>query len=161
MPDRDLINSETECLRVLKPGGMLGFTTWHKGGIGWAEGVRDAFASFPFEASCSMKMQTTKWGDWSDVNWIKKTLHDQGLEDVKVDVLSHLQPIESAAQFVNNYSSMLEWLISARWSEELKKEHGLDEVKKLVEDYLGEKYGGKGWDLTWTSIIASGRKPLE
>lgn len=104
-------------------------------------------------------MQTTKWGDWADSNWIKQTLQDRGLEDVKVDVLSHLQPIAGADEFLTNFGSMIEWVVNSNWSEELRKEHPLDEVKKLMREYLVKKRGDKGWDIVWTSIIASGRKP--
>lgn len=154
------ITGQSECIRVLKPGGMLGFTTWHKNSSGWADDVQGAFESFPFDAPFVKRMQTTKWGQWSDVNWIKKTLLEQGLEDVTVDVHAHLQPVESGAEFVEHFAMMLEWMVKTDWSEEVREKHSLEDVKKLVEDYLVEKYEGKGWYLTWTSITASGRKSL-
>jgi hypothetical protein len=106
-----------------------------------------------------MRMQTTKWGNWSSADWIRKTLTDLGLENVKVDVMSHLQHIQSAAEFVRCFEMMIKWVIESNWSEELRAEHGIDEVKKLVEEHLERKYQGRGWDVSWTSIIASGRVP--
>jgi hypothetical protein len=139
---------------------MLGLTTWHKSGSGWIDDVKGAFESFPFEAPFVPRMQTTRWGEWPDVNWVKKALTEQGLEDVTVGVHSHLQAVESAAEFVSQFASMVEWMVKTDWSDQTQEEHSLDEVKKLLEEYLVEKHGGKGWYLTWTSITASGRKPL-
>lgn len=106
-----------------------------------------------------MRMQTTGWGNWSSVNWTRTTLEDLGLEDVKVDVMAHLQHIRDAADFVACFERMMSMVMNSNWSEELRREHGIDEVKTLVRMYLEEKYRGKGWDVTWTSIIASARVP--
>lgn len=148
-----------ESIRVLQPGGTLAFTTWHDHGSGWEPDFRSAFASFPFEAPFEVRMQTTKWGNWSNVNWIRRTLEDSGLEDVKVDVMAHLQHIHGPEHFVACFTMMLNMVIGSLWSEELKREHGMDEVKRLVREHLEEKYGGRGWDVTWTSISASARVP--
>ena len=104
-------------------------------------------------------MQTTQWGKWSDVNWIRRTLEDLGLEDVKVDVLATLQRIHGAEDYVACFEMMFKWVINSQWSEELRREHGIEEVKGLVRDHLREKYGGSGWDVTWVSIVASGSLP--
>ncbi len=93
------------------------------------------------------------------MNWVQRTLESHGLEDVKVNVLSHLTPVESAAFFVSAYSMMIEWVMNAHWSEELRKEHGKEEVLGLIKEFLEEKYQGGSWSLTWTSIIATGRVP--
>lgn len=138
----------------------MGFTTWHERSAGWASDMRAAFESFPFAAPFVERMQTTKWGNWSSPTWVKRTLEDQpGLEDVKVDVLSHLQHIRHAEEFVTGtFEMMIKWVINSDWSEELRREHGLEEVKRLVKEYLEKKYEGRGCELTWTSIIASARK---
>ncbi|OIW28761.1 S-adenosyl-L-methionine-dependent methyltransferase [Coniochaeta ligniaria NRRL 30616] len=148
-----------ESIRVLKPGGTLGFTTWHDHGSGWEPDFRSALASFPFEAPFVMRMQTTRWGNWSNVNWIRRTLEDLGLEDVKVDVMARLQHIHSPDDFVACFEMMFGWVINSNWSEELRREHGLEEVKSLIREHLEAKYGGRDWDVTWTSIIASARVP--
>lgn len=104
-------------------------------------------------------MQTTQWGNWSNVNWIRRILEDLGLEDVKVDVMARLQHIRGAEDFVACFGMMFSWVLNSQWSEELRREHGIEEVKRLVAEHLEEKYGGRGWDVTWTSIIASARIP--
>jgi hypothetical protein len=102
-------------------------------------------------------MQTTKWGDWANVNWVRKVLVEHSLEDINVEVQAHLSPVPSAKSFVSNFGVMLDWVMNSNWSEETKKANGREEVMKLIEEFLEKKYGGGSWDLTWVSIIASGR----
>lgn len=145
-----------EAIRVLEPGGVLGFTTFHKE-AGWVGEVRGAFGSFPFEAPCGMALQTTSWGNWSDVNWVRKTLTERGLQDVEVDVFAFLSHVESSDYFLANFSMMIDWIVSTSWSEELRKEHPNDEVHARVKEFLDVKYGGGGWELSWIALVASGR----
>lgn len=148
--------TSTEAIRILKPGGHLGFTTWHPV-IGWAPDLEAAFKSFPFEAPFASSHQTTLWGHWGDVNWIRHTLEKKGLKDVRVEPLATLQRSDSAEYFVNHFQMIIRWVTSTMWSEELRKEHPPEEVRQLVKDYLEKKYEGKGWDLVWISIISSAR----
>jgi len=106
-----------------------------------------------------MKMQTTSWGEWSNVNWIRRTLENLGLQDVKVDVMARLQRVRSAEDYVACFGMMIDWVVNSQWSEELRRGHGIEEVKGLIRRHLEAKYAGKGWDVTWTSIIASAKVP--
>lgn len=104
-------------------------------------------------------MQTTPWGNWPNVNWVKKALEAKGLEDVKVDVLAHLSRVDSAEQFISHFSMIIKWVMNSCWSEELRSEHPEEEVLGLVKEFVEKKYEGKGWDTTWVSLIASGHVP--
>jgi hypothetical protein len=108
-----------------------------------------------------MTLQTTTWGVWSDVNWVRKTLVDKGLQDVKVDVVAYLTHIESPADFIEKYGMMIEWVMGSGWSEELRKEHPKEEVQALLKEFFQNdmKSGSGGWDVSWVGIIASGRMP--
>ncbi|KAL2262715.1 hypothetical protein VTK26DRAFT_304 [Humicola hyalothermophila] len=134
-----------EAIRVLEPGGVLGFTTWHRE-AGWLGEVKEAFKSFPFDAPCNLALQTTAWGKWDDVNWVRKTLQEKGLQDVKVDVMAFLSPVASGAEFVSNYSMMIDWIMGSSWTEELRNAHPREEVQTLVKEYLDKKYGGGAWE---------------
>jgi len=128
---------------------------------GWAADLRAAFKSFPFEAPFEASLQTTEWGDWADANWIRKTLQqEKKLEDVKVEVSAKLLRVHDAQDFVQGFAMVVDWIMKSCWSEELRREHGTDEVHGLIKEYLEKKYGGGGWDLTWVAIIASGRVGL-
>ncbi|KAK4134466.1 S-adenosyl-L-methionine-dependent methyltransferase [Trichocladium antarcticum] len=146
-----------EAIRVLEPGGVLGFSTWHKQS-GWMEQVKEAFKTFPFEAPCEMELQTTTWGDWSDVNWIRKTLVDKGLHDVKVEVVAYLTQVEGPADFIEKYAMMIDWVMGSGWSEEQKKAHPREEVQALIKEFFEQdpRYGSSGWEMSWVGVLASG-----
>ncbi|KAK5657642.1 hypothetical protein OQA88_2714 [Cercophora sp. LCS_1] len=144
-----------EAIRVLKPGGILGFTTW-TGMLGWAPDMEEAFKSFPFEAPFKVSVQTTPWGNWGDVNWVRDTLEKKGLQDVRTDVTANLHRVDGPDHYIGTLSMIIKWLWES-WPEELKKEHGFDEVEGLVKEFVDKKYDGKEWDLIWVAIVASGR----
>ncbi|KAK3311817.1 S-adenosyl-L-methionine-dependent methyltransferase [Apodospora peruviana] len=145
-----------EAIRILKPGGTLGFTTWAQM-PGWAEDLQSAFASFPFEAPFSFGVQTTEWGNWGDVDWIRKELEERGLEDVKVELFAFTSHVDNVEHYIATAGMMIDWVVSSNWSEEVRKEHGRDEYQRLVKDFLEHKYDGKGWDQKWVAVVASGR----
>lgn len=121
--------------------------------------IKEAFASFPFDAPFDFPDQITPWGRWSDVNWIRRTLVGKGLEDVKVDVFAFLSPVESADEFLSNFAVMIDMFMKTAWSEEVKKEHPRDEVLSLVKTWLEKKYGDEKWDYSCVAVVASGRVP--
>ncbi|KAK3307398.1 S-adenosyl-L-methionine-dependent methyltransferase [Chaetomium strumarium] len=149
-----------EAIRILQPGGVLGFTTWHKE-PGWMVDVKEAFTSFPFEAPCEMPLQSSRWGDWADVNWIRKTLAGKGLQDVKVDLFAYLTRVDSAESFLATFGVMMDVIMNGCWSEELRKQHPRDEVHAMVREFLEKKYGRDGWECSWIAIIASGKLPAD
>lgn len=146
----------TEAIRMLELGGVLGFTTFHRE-PGWVAELKEAFESFSFKAPLKMTLQTTAWGRWSDVNWIRETLVGRGLQDVKVDVFAFLSHVGSADAFIANYGTMIDWVMNSSWSEELRREHPREEVHALIKEFLEKKYGGAGWQLSWIPIVATGR----
>ena len=67
-----------------------------------------------------------------------------GLDDVTVDVLAHLGRVSSADDFVRGFSMMLSLVVSAGWSEELRREHSLEEVQGLLRWYFGKEVRREG-----------------
>ena len=106
-------------------------------------------------------LQTTTWGDWGDIAWVRQTLVDRGLEDVQVEVFEYESRADSAEHFVTSISMMIDWVTNTSWSEELRKEHGKEEVYGLVKEFLEKKYKGEPWDISWVALVATGRVPAE
>ncbi|KAK4139636.1 methyltransferase [Dichotomopilus funicola] len=157
IPDSE--SALNDAIRILKPGGVLGLTTVHRD-VAWLPEFREAFKSFPFEAPLEMGLQTTTWGNWSDVNWIQKTLEEKGLEEVNVEVFAWLNRMDSVDYFLTSYGMILDIVMDSCWSKELRKQHPREEVHGLVKAFLEKKYGDKGWNASWIGVVATGRVPI-
>ncbi|EXM04814.1 S-adenosyl-L-methionine-dependent methyltransferase [Fusarium oxysporum II5] len=157
IPDPNAVLVDTK--RILKSGGIFGATTFHKDNTFWIPDIRTAFASFPFEAKLPevMKMQMHDQGDWANPAWIEEHLKKEGFQDVKVTAHNDSYTIESAEDYILQFGMMLGWLIKTWWSEEVQREHSLEEVKELLRRHLVEKYEGKGWDIEFKVICMTGR----
>ncbi|KAL2164870.1 hypothetical protein VTH06DRAFT_166 [Thermothelomyces fergusii] len=147
-----------EAIRVLQPGGILGLTTWHRE-VGWVTEVKEALKEFPFEAPIDVPMQTTAWGNWADVNWLRTTLEAKGLEEVKVEVFAFLSRCDGPDHFIRQCGSLLDALLMGSWPEELRQTHPKEKVLQRIKEHVANKYGGEGWDLSWVAAVATGRVP--
>ncbi|UKZ82577.1 hypothetical protein TrVFT333_010369 [Trichoderma virens FT-333] len=157
-PDPDAVVKD--CIRILKPGGTFGASTWSKKNseIFWIPDVLSAFESFPFDTPFPdpMPMQMHSSGHWDDAAWIEKHLvEDLGLANVSVTEHRGSYKFENAAEFVLSFGMMLPWVMNTFWSEEVRKEHSVEEVKELLRQHLEEKYGGEGWSTEWLMITMS------
>ncbi|XWX01216.1 hypothetical protein V2A60_009242 [Cordyceps javanica] len=159
IPDPDA--AVKEAIRVLKPGGVFGATTFpaHKENKFWFADVQTAFDAMPFDAPYpeQMPMQMHTSGTWYEPAWVATHLPELGLQDVKVDVQSDSYYIRSADEFVDMFGMMLGFLTKMFWSEELVAAHPADEVTELVRRHLAEKYDGQGWEVKWDVIYMTGR----
>ncbi|KAF4946399.1 hypothetical protein FGADI_11224 [Fusarium gaditjirri] len=159
LPENSFTHVGLDTKRILKSGGIFGATTFHKENTFWLPDIRTAFESFPFEAKLPevMKMQMHDQGDWTNPAWIEEHLKKEGFQDVKVTAHDDSYTIESAEDYILQFGMMLGWLIKTWWSEEVQREHSLEEVKELLRDHLVEKYEGKGWDIEFKVICMTGR----
>lgn len=144
---------------MLRPGGVLGFTTIHEYNPGFTPDLRSAFHSVGAPYPNPFPQQTHNQGRWYDLNWVRENLLQHGLEDVKVDVTSHTSTVDDAATFVSRFGQIIEYIRNAFWKDETRRKfEDKDRLKESLIQHLDEKYKGEGWKLTWTMIIASGRK---
>lgn len=147
-----------DVVRILKPGGVFGCITPHVDHIGWVADVRSAFASFPFDAPFEEKnrAQVHDVGRWYDEAWVSGYLQDNGFKDVETCLESGTVKVRDARHWLDVFGPVVALIVNTEWSEELRGEHGLEEVKGLIKEHLEGKYGGKGWDVGFACIVASG-----
>lgn len=110
--------------------------------------------------------QSSPWGRWDDVDWVRQTLAEGGLlHDVHVDVLAHTWPMAGPAHYAQAFGAVVDIMARRVLGEAGEAALGGPEgVRARVRAFLeeDERYGngaGQGWTLTWVSIVAWGRKP--
>ncbi|KAI1346516.1 S-adenosyl-L-methionine-dependent methyltransferase [Xylaria sp. FL0043] len=149
-----------DAMRVLKPGGSLAFTVWHKDNSAWVPDMRSSFEALPFEAPMPDPMPMAPNGktDFIDANLIPEQLRRHGFKDIEVRTVEHIVRVESADDYLRSFGMMKDWMMRTYWSEESKKKE-----KGMLDDHivrhLTEKHNGEGWDLPWTLVLATCRKP--
>lgn len=158
VPDPDAVLQDV--MRVLKPGGVFAFTVWHKNNPGWVPDMRSSFEALPFEAPLPSPMPMAPNGkeEFIDPDLIPEQLQRRGFVDIKVETLEHIVPVKNAEDYLGNFGMMRDWMLKAYWSEE-SKEKAKDMLDDHIIQHLKEKHNGQGWDLTWTFIMVTGRKP--
>ncbi|KAF2967251.1 hypothetical protein GQX73_g6343 [Xylaria multiplex] len=158
IPDPGAVLRDT--MRVLKPGGTLAFTVWHKGNSGWVPDMKSSFETLPFEAPMPdpFPMAPNGRAEFIDPDLIPEQLLGYGFEDVEVRTAEHIMRVESASDYLGSFGMMKDWMMQAYWSEESK-----EKANSMLDDHmmrhLTEKHGGQGWDLKWTMVLVTCRKP--
>ncbi|KAI0185767.1 S-adenosyl-L-methionine-dependent methyltransferase [Xylaria flabelliformis] len=149
-----------DAMRILQPGGILAFTVWHKDNLGWVPDMRSSFATLPFEAPMpsTLPMAPNGASEFIDPDLIPEQLTRYGFENVKVQTVEHIMRIEDAEDYLGSFGMMRDWMLKSYWSEE-SKEKAKDILDDHIIRHLTEKHNGQGWDLTWTLIMVTCRKP--
>jgi hypothetical protein len=96
--------------------------------------------------------------EFTDPGLVSEQLTRHGFEDVEVRTVEHVMSVESAGDYLRTFGMMRDWMVGAYWSEE-SKELAKGMLDEHIVGHLTEKYGGQGWDLTWTLILVTSRKP--
>ncbi|KAI1358147.1 S-adenosyl-L-methionine-dependent methyltransferase [Xylaria arbuscula] len=149
-----------EAMRVLQPGGTLAFTVWHRDNLGWVPDMASCFEALPFEAPMPSPVPMAPNGktEFIDPDLVPEQLRRCGFEDVEVQTAEHIVRMESAADYLRNFAMMRDWMMRAYWSED-----SMEKAKGILDDHivrhLMEKHNGQGWDLLWTLVLATCRKP--
>ncbi|KAJ8112904.1 hypothetical protein ONZ43_g5280 [Nemania bipapillata] len=158
IPDPDAVLQEI--MRLLQPGGVFAFTVWAKNNSGWVPDMKSSFETLPFEAPLPNPVPMAPNGrpEFIDPETLPEQLKRHGFEDIKVQTVEHVMRVENAEDYLHAFGMMKDWMLRAYWSEE-SKEKAKDVLDDHILRHLTEKYNGQGWNLTWTLVLASCRKP--
>lgn len=146
----------TETLRVLKPEGTAGLTSW-KAIAWWAEVADPALARFLPEAPklpAPGGLFPTK--GWNDPSAIPAKLENAGFRDVQVSEYK-FKPRVEAEPFAEATGFLVQSIAKRVWSEEVYAKYG-GEIEGAMVRYLKEMFEGGVWDGDMTAIITLGRK---
>ncbi|KAL4882494.1 S-adenosyl-L-methionine-dependent methyltransferase [Aspergillus karnatakaensis] len=154
----DSLAALDENLRILQPGGTLGFTTWVD--VPWLLVVRAALDTispdlrFP---TSELFLSSIGSGNWRSVTWIESQLQERKMIDINVQAHTKTVAIE-AAGFVNMTMMIVPNIIKRAWSEEQVKEYE-EKIRPALAEYLEGRFGKDGdVVLQWEAIVATARK---
>ncbi|KAH8924664.1 S-adenosyl-L-methionine-dependent methyltransferase [Atractiella rhizophila] len=151
-----------EAIRVTKPGGVIGFTTWNS--LGWFPPANEAISRLPGPPPIQDPTRpSVRTGDWYSSEYVSKLLQSPplSLEDVQVELYPCKFKVDSAHKFAyGQYGQpMFINLMTMTWSEEQKKELK-EQLKESLEQVLVERYGTDSpFELDFVAVICTGRKP--
>ncbi|TGJ77140.1 hypothetical protein E0Z10_g10742 [Xylaria hypoxylon] len=157
---KEICGRVRNAMRVLQPGGTLAFTVWHKDNSGWVPDMRSSFEALPFAAPMPHPLSMAANGKvaFVDPDLIPEQLRSHGFEDVRVQSAEHIMRVESASDYLGSFGMMRDWMMRAYWGDESKK-RAVGMLDDHIVRHLTEKHGGQGWDLKWTLVLATCRKP--
>ncbi|KAI4191687.1 MAG: hypothetical protein LQ346_004655 [Caloplaca aetnensis] len=157
-----------ESHRILRPSGLLAFTTWQH--VDWVADLRAAFATLshppPFPDDLTMyRSWGGNQGDWHSADWVREHLSQQKTSqhqtmwtNISVDSIGKDLTFATPAQFVDTFAVMIPFILKKFWSEEERREMGAMAVPKLSE-YMEGKYGKEGpVRMHWVAIVATAKK---
>ncbi|KAH7031667.1 S-adenosyl-L-methionine-dependent methyltransferase [Microdochium trichocladiopsis] len=182
IPDPDAVLTATKSL--LKPNGVIGITTMHSTTKGWTDDLLAALSSLSSSSSSSappilsftpepplpakIPMTVNNRPEWAEADGVRDQLEAKhGFEDVRVRLLPHKSACLSGADAVERFGMMVRMVTGTYWSDstrsrveaELKEKGEEGGLLGYVERFLDQRHGGQAWELEWTMVVATGRKP--
>ncbi|KAM5469143.1 hypothetical protein MauCBS54593_004495 [Microsporum audouinii] len=150
-----------ECLRILKPGGTLAFTTWKK--TGWNDDINAAIAKvapgLPQPTSDEFLMSLGNGDEWHNPSWVEAELQKRGLEDIQVNLVQKTMATSTQSEMLPALAPILAHIPARFWSEEQREKHGSGLVS-AVSAYLTSRYAtDEPIPMEWIAIVATARKP--
>jgi ubiquinone/menaquinone biosynthesis C-methylase UbiE len=146
----------TETLRVLKPEGIAGLTSW-KAITWWSEVTAPALARYLPDAPKlpAPGGQFPPFG-WTDPDAISVKLEKAGFRDVRVSEFK-FKPNVQAEPFGKATGFLVQGLAKRVWSEGNFEKYG-GQIEEALVRYLKENFQDGIWDGEMTSIITLGTK---
>jgi ubiquinone/menaquinone biosynthesis C-methylase UbiE len=146
----------TETLRVLKPNGTAGLTSW-KAIAWWAEVADPALATYLPDAPklpAPGGLFPTK--GWNDPEAIPAKLEQAGFRDVKVSEYK-FKPRVEAEPFAQATGFLVQSIAKRVWSEDVYGKFG-GQIEAALVQYSKANYEGGIWDGDMTAIVTLGSK---
>ncbi|KAH8680836.1 S-adenosyl-L-methionine-dependent methyltransferase [Xylariales sp. PMI_506] len=157
IPDPDAVLRDT--LRILQAGGTFACSTMHKDSLGWYPDLRSALQEVCPETTLPdrIPMVMNRRLEWTDER-AAQVLEAHGFEQVRFEKMHNVQHLESADAFMETFGVMVKHLTESYWTSEQRQKHQ-DSLRERVIRHLQQKHGGAGWDINWTLILITSRKP--
>ncbi|KAM3416332.1 hypothetical protein BST61_g7937 [Cercospora zeina] len=153
-PNDEAVLKET--LRMLKPGGTAGFTSWHKISW-WDEILLPAMEQYlPGAPALPHPADLFPSEGWMEEENVRAKLESAGFGDVSAEICAFTPDIK-AEEFARACAHLVKVVVRRAWEEEDRQRFGGDLVETALLDYSNSQFGGK-WNGKMKAILAFGRK---
>lgn len=153
-PDDSATLAET--LRILKPEGTAGLTSW-KAITWWGQVADPALTQYLPEAP-KLPAPGGKFPPfgWTDAEAIAAKLEKAGFRDVRVSEFTFKPRVETES-FAKATGFLVQSIARRAWSEDVFSTYG-GHIEAAIERYLKESFKDGTWDGDMTAIITLGTK---
>ncbi|KAH8819460.1 S-adenosyl-L-methionine-dependent methyltransferase [Xylogone sp. PMI_703] len=149
-----------DCVRILKPGGTIAFTTWQK--VGWIDTVNETIALLSDElprVSWEKFQAGFQKGDWHDPSWLEVELKNRGLRDVNITTDSrHIEGLTPQEMGLGVMPPM-KMIMALDWTEGQRQQYGEKFMPKMIE-YLESRGSKEAPVWHFVANVVTARKPL-
>lgn len=145
-----------ETLRVLRPGGQAGFTTW-KQIAWWPMAIAAMKAAFP-EAPAMPPVERLILKGYDKPSVIEEKLKESGFEDISIHEYEFSLGLDSD-RFGTASGTLAAMATSKLWSKEDIEKYGTPpKMIGAIKDYLNSNFEGGVWDGKMPANIVTARK---
>ncbi|KAF5857076.1 hypothetical protein ETB97_006288 [Aspergillus alliaceus] len=145
-----------ECVRILRPGGILALSTW-KSNV-WTDTIVAGIAAL--SGNIPIISQEQLYGlyntGWDDESHVRSELEKSGFTDIKVKIVQrrYLVPLNV---FFKECTILIPTVVNTFWTQEQRDQYE-QELLLAILRYSEAKYGNEA-PVEAEAIIATGRKP--
>lgn len=149
-----------ESIIALKSGGTLGFTTWAHSGPFYL--LQEAATLIPL-APNSRTIESSNFmlskGYWHDRSFIRKTLEELEMKDIKIETYHTLHQADNGREFAKNTRIVVK-VITSLWPKEIREKYGW-EMFENIEKIMNERKIGDGDKVGIRSVVlvVTAKKP--
>jgi ubiquinone/menaquinone biosynthesis C-methylase UbiE len=158
---KDPMASIRECMRMLRPGGVLGTNTWMH--VPWIQEYRPAFGNHP-ELPAYPKTDLEIYSifsesrqEWHKPEQVKAYYESAGFEAVNVEAVTRTSTYE-VDDVITMLPHTMGMFAAKLWSSD-ERQTKLAPTLKVLEDYIRRTYPEGRLTWTWVAAVATGRKP--
>lgn len=150
-----------EWRRILRPGGIAGFTVWEF--VGWFPIVEAAVRTLDGPKFPTWKEFCTTFssgGPWDERAFFEKEINAAGFEEVRIETRENKTRHANAKEFCDVYGGMCKVIMGNFWGEEEKEKCG-PLLNSAIEKALKEQQGEGEVVLDWKAWVVTAKAPKE